>query len=124
MSNSRIRIAASLLLAVTCGFAVDSMFGQLYRVGMFDEAVRILSSTDASVAVLPGSNTPILQHFTGWQPLDKLLALANVMFANVADGSRPQLSLYAVQFGAQLMPIFSIIMIESLRVGNASNSFY
>ena len=124
ISNLRVRVIAGLSLAVTLAFALDSMFGQLYRVGMVDEAVRLMESSDPTTAVLPASNTPILRHFTGWQPLDKLMALASIMFANVTDGSRPQLSLYGVQFGGQLVPIFAMIIIEGQRAGNASNLFY
>ena len=115
---------AALMLAAILAFSLDAMFGQLYRVGMVDEAIRILTSPDPAVSVLPGSRTPILRRFTGWQALDRLLALSNVMFANVADGSRPQLSLYAVQFGGQIVPIFTILVVEGLRTGNARNAFY
>jgi len=123
MVGRRTLVAAGVLLTATLIFALDSMFGQLYRVGWVGEAVRILGSADPAVAVLPASDTPILRRFTGWQPLDRLMALSGVMFANVADGSRPQLSLYAVQFGGQLVPVFAVIMIESLRVGNAGGPF-
>jgi len=118
------RVAAGLLLTGTLVFALDSMFGQLYRVGMVDETLRLLASTDPALALLPGSQTPVLRVFTGWQPLDMLLSLSNIMFANVADGTRPELSLYAVQFGGQLVPIFAVLMIEGLRVGNAAGLFF
>ncbi|ORY70471.1 uncharacterized protein BCR38DRAFT_481605 [Pseudomassariella vexata] len=100
------------------------MFGQVYRSGWVDAAVEILTSSDPEVAVLPHSNTPIVLNYTGWTPLDKLMGLAAIIFANVVDGFRPQLSLYAYQFGGQLVPVFAVMMIEGLRVGNRHNCFY
>lgn len=48
-------------------------------------------------------NNPILTRFSGFVPLDKLLTLAGVMFANLTDSSAPQLSLYAFHFTGQLV---------------------
>lgn len=50
--------------------------------------------------------------------------LAAVIFANVVDGTAPQLSLYAIQFAGQLVPVFVAMMIEGLRVGNQKNVLY
>jgi hypothetical protein len=72
--------------------------------------------------LLPGSNHPILTRFIGIPPLDKLLTLAGVMFANVTDGSHPQLSLYGSYFGGQLIGIFTIMVLEGLRQGNKQTS--
>jgi hypothetical protein len=124
MPDSRQRLLAALLLTATVAYGVNSMFGQLFRTGWVDQVIHIMSSSDPNVAVLPGSETPILTHYTGWYHLDQLMALANIMFANITDGSRPQLSLYAVQFAGQLVPIFAVMMIEGSRVGNTHNVFY
>jgi hypothetical protein len=87
-------------------------------------ASTILTSDDPKVFVLRGSQTPILERYTGFKPLDKLLMLASVIFANVGDGSAPQLSLYAIQFARQLVPLFTVMMIEGLRAGNENNIFF
>jgi hypothetical protein len=50
--------------------------------------------------------------------------LAAVIFANVIDGTVPQLSLYAIQFAGQLVPVFAVMMIEGLRVGNEQNNLF
>jgi hypothetical protein len=47
--------------------------------------------------------------------------LAGVMFANVTDGSTPQLSLYGFQFAGQLVPMFTVMMIEAARRGSKGN---
>jgi hypothetical protein len=121
---SYIRSRAALLLAATQLFGLNSMFGQVYRSGWVNAVLQIFSSSDPSVAVLPGSQTPILKLYTGFRSLDKLLMLAAVMFVNVTNGSNPALSLYAIQFGGQLVPVFAVMMIEGLRAGNTHNVFY
>jgi len=110
------------MLAPTLAFGVNSMFGQVYRSGYVD-VVKAMPSAPEGTALLPLSERPLLTLYTGQQLLDTLIALANIMFANVVDGSTPQLSLYAVQFGGQLVPVFAVMMVESLRAGNKSNIF-
>jgi len=89
-----------------------------------EAATTILTSDDPKIFVLPGSQTPILTRYTGIQWFDKLHMLAAVIFANVVDRTAPQLSLYAIQFAGQLVPIFMVMMIEGLRVGNEKNILY
>jgi hypothetical protein len=106
---------AVLVLALIHIFGLNSMYGLIFRNGYY-RALRNLF--DKGPYVLPGSNDPILTRFTGIDPLDKLLKLAAVMFANVTDGSTPQLSLYAFQFSGQLVSVLTVIMIEGGRRGN------
>ena len=122
-ARATVRYWAAALLTLTLAFGLDGMFWQVYRHGWMDIVSDLLdaSSTDA---FLPLSERFILKRYTGWAGFDKLLALANVMFVNVVDGSTPQLSLYAFQFAGQLVPVFAIIMIEGLRSGNRNNVFY
>jgi hypothetical protein len=74
------------------------MFAQAYCNGWMDAATQILTSSDPSISVLPGSETPIMECYIGFWPLDNLLMPAAVIFANVVDGTAPQLSLYGIQF--------------------------
>ncbi|KAJ9143351.1 hypothetical protein NKR23_g6516 [Pleurostoma richardsiae] len=97
------------------------MFGQVYRSGYVDVA-KAMPSAPEGTALLPLSERPLLTLYTGQQLLDTLIALANIMFANVVDGSTPQLSLYAVQFGGQLVPVFAVMMVESLRDGISNHN--
>jgi hypothetical protein len=43
--------------------------------------------------------------------------LAALIFANVIDGTTPQLFLYAIHFARQLVPVFAVMMIEGLSGG-------
>jgi len=120
MSEPYISRAALLLFGKQI-FGLNSMFGQAYRSGWFAAILHIANSDSA---VLPGSQTPVLKQYTGIHSLDAMLVIAAVMWDNVTSGSTPQLSLYAIQFGGQLVPIFAVMMIEGLREGNTRNSFY
>jgi hypothetical protein len=103
---------------------LNGVFGQAYRNGWMATARTILTSNDPAIFVLPGSKTPILTKYIGFQRFDNLHMLASVIFANVVDGTAPQLSLYAVQFAGQLVPVFLVMMIEGLRAGNIKNICY
>ncbi|KAH8199181.1 hypothetical protein TruAng_006650 [Truncatella angustata] len=74
--------------------------------------------------VLPGSEAPLLICFLGLPYADDRFKLATVLWANITDGSYPALSLYAFQFGGQLVPIFMIMMIEGFKSGNSDHALY
>lgn len=109
---SGVAIAA---LSVVHLVGLDSMYGLVWRNGYIDALIDL---RDNGPHFLPGSNNPILTCFTGISPLDKVLTLAGVMFANITDGSAPQLSLYGFYFAGQLVSIFTVMTIEGLREGN------
>ena len=109
---------ALVALGLIHAFGINSMYGLVYRNGYYDALIRL---RDHGPHLLPGSDIPILTRFTGIGPLDKVLTLAGVMFANITDGSTPQLSLYAFQFAGQLVPVFTVILIEGNRRGNRGN---
>ena len=106
---------ALVALVIIFAFGLNSMYGLVYRNGYINALIRIY---DVGPHILPGSDIPILTKFTGINPLDKALTLAGVMFANISDGSAPQLSLYAFQFAGQLVAVLTVVTIEGIRFGN------
>ncbi len=104
----------SLLLAV----AFDSMWGFVFRNGYYDALVRL---RDIGAHLLPGSNTPLQEHYIGVGPIDYWLTVLQAVFANIFDGSAPQLSIYAFCFAGQLIPVITVMCIEGCRVGNEGN---
>ena len=104
-----------MALCLIYAFGLNSMYGLVYRNGYINALIKLRYH---GPHVLPGSNTPILTTFTGLRPLDQILTLAGVLFANINDGSTPQLSLYAFHFAGQLVSIFTVVMIEGRRRGN------
>lgn len=91
------------------------MFGLLYRNGYYDALIRL---RDEGWHVFPDTDTPIITDFTGIELWDKLNTLGLVMFSNILDGSTPQLSLFAFQYGGHLVNVLTIIMVEGIRYGN------
>ncbi|KAI0180778.1 hypothetical protein GGR52DRAFT_5105 [Hypoxylon sp. FL1284] len=116
VSIRRVVVVVSLLFMYA--FGASSLYGLLFRNGYYRALIRL---RDEGPHHLPGSSNEILTIYTGIGFLDKLLTLATVMFANVTDGSSPQLSLYAFHFGGQYLAILVVIAIEGLRSGNQSN---
>ena len=106
---------ALLALTTIFAFGLNSMYVAVYRNGYIDALIRL---RDVGPHVLPGSDIPILTKFTGIRPLDKVLTLAGVMFANVTDGSAPHFSLYGFQFAGQLVAVLTVVTIEGVRSGN------
>ncbi|KAK3330016.1 hypothetical protein B0H66DRAFT_43128 [Apodospora peruviana] len=94
---------------------INAMYGLILRNGYYDALVQVLRHPNPT---LPGSTNPILTVYNGIPPLDKLLTLASVMFANVTDGSAPALSVYGVHFAGQFLGVLVVLMIEALRQGN------
>ncbi|CZR62756.1 uncharacterized protein PAC_12653 [Phialocephala subalpina] len=107
-----------LALSLVGAFGVNSMYGLAWRNGYISSLLRL---RDHGPYTLPGSNVPILTCFTGIGILDKALTLAGVMFANVTDGSAPASSMYGFQFAGQLVPMFTIMLVEAVRRGNKGN---
>lgn len=114
-SLSAMKTFAILALLAIHLFGMNSMYGLIYRNGYIDALFHL---RDNGPQLLPGSSHPIRTWYTGIRPLDKLLTLSVVMFANVTDGTAPQLSLYGFYFTGQMASIFTVLIIEGLRDQN------
>jgi len=114
------RVAALLPLAIQLA-GLYCMFGVAYQNGYIQSLIDILT---AKCPLLPGSTNPVLLQFFRIPPLDHLLSLAQVMYANFTDGSSPKSSLYALQFSGQLVSLSVIIWIESARMGNQKTKMF
>lgn len=106
---------SALLLMLIFVLAIDSMWGLILRNGYYDALVYI---RDVGPHILPGSNTPIQEEYTGLGLLDYWLTVLQTVFANVTDGTAPHLSLYAFQFAGQLIPVLAVLLVEGMREGN------
>lgn len=112
-----------VLISAVFVFGVDAMIGQLIRNGYVDFASSLLAD-DGRPHFLPGTNRLILRHFVGVPAVDRFLATANVFWANVADGSRLELSLFTFFFGTQLVGFFTVFIVESQRVARRSSLLF
>ena len=118
--NTENSLPALVLLGIFF-LALDSMWGGIMRNGYYDAMVHI---RDVGPHLLPGSDTPIQEEYTGLGVLDYWLMVLQTVFANVTDGSAPELSLYAFQFAGQLVPVITCLLIESMRGGNRGTYFF
>ncbi|MCJ1245359.1 hypothetical protein MMC30_002563 [Trapelia coarctata] len=73
---------------------------------------------DVGPHILTGTDAPIKQIYTGIGPLDEQLGVLTVFFWEIVDGSMPHASLHAIRFGAQVMVMWGLVMIEGMRTGN------
>lgn len=112
--NTTNRVPVFLLLLLQA-VAFDSMWGFIFRNGYYDALVRL---RDIGPHNLPGSDTPLQERYTGIGPVDYWLTVLQAVFANIFDGSAPKLSIYAFHFAGQLIPVITVMCIESCREGN------
>ncbi|RFN50720.1 hypothetical protein FIE12Z_4958 [Fusarium flagelliforme] len=107
------RIPPILILTILAIFGLDALLLQLNRNGY----TAMLSSIthDPLPRFLPDTDRLLLKQYTGFKPLDHFFAMSNVIWANVTDGSRPELSLFMFCFGGQLIATFMVFIIEGSR---------
>ncbi|OAP64976.1 hypothetical protein AYL99_00948 [Fonsecaea erecta] len=115
MSGRRRHVLVTIALLLIFGFAVDSMWLLLLRNSYMSTLAHI---RDVGPRHLPGSDTPIRSRYSGIPLLDYWFAVMQTILANVTDGSAPRLSLYAFHFAGQLGSMTTLLIMESMRVGN------
>ncbi|EXA37145.1 hypothetical protein FOVG_11437 [Fusarium oxysporum f. sp. pisi HDV247] len=108
------RIPTLILLSILTIFGFDALILQLDRNGYTSMLKSI--THDPLPRFLPDTNRLLLKQYTGIGPVDDFFAFSNVIWANVTDGSRPELSLFTFCFGAQLIAVFVVFLIEAQRV--------
>jgi len=89
----------------------------LWRVGTqngtFGHIQRVL--VQAQNAKLPGTEFPLIRHYTGIAPVDRQLVILVTFFAHAVDGSSAGFSSWGMtQFGAA----WCVMVMEGLRAGN------
>jgi hypothetical protein len=107
------RIPPILILTILAIFGLDALILQLNRNGyaaMFSSIIR-----DPLPRFLPDTDRLLVKQYIGFKPLDYFFVLGNVFWANVTDGSRPELSLFMFCFGGQLIAMFMVFIIEGQR---------
>ncbi|KAL2171726.1 hypothetical protein VTG60DRAFT_1723 [Thermothelomyces hinnuleus] len=92
-------------------------WGRTASDGTVGHLLEILHGSHA----LPGSDTPLLDRFSGIPPLDYLLRTLVVFFWEAIDGSHPDVTATAIYFVGQLFPIIIAIYLDGLRRANGSS---
>jgi hypothetical protein len=84
----------------------------------------LLAQQSEPGAVIPGPTAaPMKQTYTGIRPVDKQLTVLVSFFYTAIDGNRADVSLSFLYLGGQVLAAWTLITIESLRVGNRGKFF-
>lgn len=67
----------------------------------------------------PGADAPLLQSFTGVKRVDHQLSILVAFFAPCLDLSHGDLTLFAFQAFGQFGAAWTLMMMESMRLGNS-----
>lgn len=105
------------LIAGIFVFGLDTMHLQLHRNGYMTYIEPLL---EKAPRFLPGSQNLIFRDYTGVPALDRWFTATNIFWANVVDLSKPEFTLFAFCFAAQLVPFLLVVMIESQRLAKWS----
>ncbi|KAJ5247143.1 hypothetical protein N7468_002126 [Penicillium chermesinum] len=68
---------------------------------------------------LPGVNAPLRTVYTGFEPVDRLLALLTTFFYPALDGQNATLLLHSIGFSGTFGAAWMLIVLESWRKGNS-----
>ncbi|KAM0489895.1 hypothetical protein ACHAP8_012110 [Fusarium lateritium] len=107
------RIPTIVILTILAIFGLDALLLQLERNGWMDMSRSI--TQDPLPRFLPDTNRLIVKQYTGIGLLDEFFAFSNIVWATVTDGSRPEVSLFMICFGGQLIATFMVFVIEAQR---------
>ena len=81
---------------------------------LFKDIVEVV---DSSHPCLPGTSHPLLQ-WTSFTPLDRFLAILVTFFYPPIEGSNPTAALQAFHFVGQLIAVWTVMLLESVRPVN------
>ena len=114
MEMSVLLTTTKFALLLLCGASYYGTWYLLMNNGTIDHMKAVRDGSN----ILPGTKEPVLTHYTGIERIDYQLAVLDVFFWELVDGSRPDASLFCYQFAGQIFSGWSLLMIESLRKGN------
>lgn len=82
---------------------------------MFETLVALLAENDPK---FPGTEDPLIMKYTGFKALDHQLTILVAFFAPVVDTNYPALNLFSVWGLGQFGAVWTLMMMESMRLGN------
>ena len=86
--------------------------------GTFDILTKLLSHDRK----FPGTEDQLLMNYTGLKALDRQLGVLVAFFAPVVDVNNPALNLFALWGLGQFGAIWTLMVMESMRMGNKGKS--
>lgn len=73
---------------------------------------------NAENALFPGTSEPLLRSYTGINAIDRQLSVLVLFFAHVVDLSDGALALFGLFGAGQFAAAWTLLVMESLRLGN------
>lgn len=104
-----------LLLSLLCTIAFHCLWFTSFKNGFFRQIGELIRSENP---MYPGTETPLLQHYTGVGAIDKQLTLLVTFFAAFADSESANMRLFALFGLGQFAAAWTLFMLESFRRGN------
>ena len=109
------RGTALVLLPVLFIAAVHCLFVVAIKNGLFSQITTLLEQKHA---LFPGSQSPLVRSYTGIAVIDGPLTFLVTFFAPIIEASSASLSLFSLFGLGQLGAVWTLLLLESLRVGN------
>ncbi|KAJ5091995.1 hypothetical protein NUU61_006865 [Penicillium alfredii] len=103
-----------LLLFSLSAVVLYAIFYFSYTNGLHEMAHKALES-----GKLPGTNEPLRTVYTGFEPVDHLLAVLTTFFYPSLDGQNPTLLLHSIGFSGTFGAAWTLVVLEAWRKGNA-----
>ncbi|MCJ1477789.1 hypothetical protein MMC13_006462 [Lambiella insularis] len=103
------------ILIVLCALGGYLTWGLAMQNGTMSMMAHI---RDFGPHVLPGTDAPLKQTYTGIRAVDYQLTVLAVFFWNLVDGSMPHASLFVGKLAFQFIAAWGLLMIEGARNGN------
>ena len=93
-------------------FGLLSMHILMHRNGYYASMVHL---RDRGPHLLPGTQDPLVQKYTGNRFLDYWLTVLVCFFANAVDGTELELSVFCVVFAGNMGPCLVCVYVESCK---------
>lgn len=106
--------SAVVVLPTLSAIGVLTTWTWSYNNHLFEDIVNVVESPNPQ---LPGTSHALLQ-WTSIPPLDRFLAILVTFFYPPINGSDPTAALQAFHFAGQLVAIWTLILLESVRPTN------
>ncbi|KAG9240886.1 hypothetical protein BJ878DRAFT_545790 [Calycina marina] len=110
-----LRTAVLVVLPVLLILGAHCTYGIGAKNGHFKEIFELVSADDA---LFPGSNSPLLRRYTGFERIDHQLQVLVTFFSPVVDAENRDLMLFCIFGAGQFGGAWTLMMMESFRLGN------
>ncbi|RDW78441.1 hypothetical protein BP5796_06293 [Coleophoma crateriformis] len=110
----------TIILVLLPLLSIAGGYGTMVLGGANGTFPHLMGLLDSENALFPGSSDPLLKSYTGITAIDRQLAVLVLFFAPVVDLSDSPLALFCLFGSGQFAAAWTLLVMESLRMGNKS----